>query len=77
MTYFALIVKRMKHSRSEAVKGRNITDGFQPYSAFLTGTHRVVRDGRDGRGEQVSSGVYFCTLIYGVEKTTRKMSVVR
>ncbi|KPJ52526.1 hypothetical protein AMJ39_07625 [candidate division TA06 bacterium DG_24] len=37
------------------------------------GPHQVVWDGRDGRGREVGSGVYFCRLEAGAFRDTRRM----
>ena len=44
---------------------------------FPTGRHTVQWDGRNQRGEEVSSGVYFMQLKTGGAKTTRKMILLR
>ncbi|MFH1313319.1 MAG: glutaminyl-peptide cyclotransferase [Candidatus Eisenbacteria bacterium] len=40
------------------------------------GDHRVTWNGRDDRGERVSSGIYFCVLRVGEERLSRKMAVL-
>jgi hypothetical protein len=46
-------------------------------SELESGNHRVVWDGRNDRGEIVSSGIYFYTIKSGEHVDTRKMTVVR
>ena len=41
------------------------------------GTHVVSWDGRDGFGEPVASGVYFCRLRVGDYRETRRMVLLR
>jgi len=41
------------------------------------GPHSVVWDGTDQRGNHVSSGVYFSELIQGIDRQTRKMTLIR
>jgi hypothetical protein len=41
------------------------------------GAYREVWDGRDGRGHEVASGVYFCRLTVGTRTLTRKMVLAR
>jgi hypothetical protein len=41
------------------------------------GLHRVVWDGRDSRGAQVASGIYFSRLVAGGTTTTGKMVLAR
>ena len=41
------------------------------------GRHRLVWDGRDGRGQRVGSGVYFCRLEAGEFIETRRMVILR
>jgi hypothetical protein len=46
-------------------------------AGLLPGTHRVTWDGKNGRGERVSSGVYLYVLRSGAERFTRKMVVLK
>ncbi len=41
------------------------------------GSHAAIWDGRNDRGERVSSGVYFCRLRAGRETLTRKMILMK
>jgi hypothetical protein len=41
------------------------------------GLHQVVWDGRDGRGHNVASGVYFCSMDAGRFRETRRMVLLR
>jgi hypothetical protein len=41
------------------------------------GPHVVKWDGRDGQGRQVGSGVYFCTLVAGKTRITKKMILLK
>jgi len=41
------------------------------------GPYRVQWDGRDERGAQVSSGIYFAKLAVGGETHTRKMVMLK
>lgn len=43
----------------------------------VSGNYKVVWDGKDDLGKDVTSGVYFYSLKYGKEVTTRKMALVR
>jgi hypothetical protein len=43
----------------------------------VAGVHRVTWDGRDGRGKQVSSGIYFCRMEAGEFSETRRMVLLR
>jgi len=51
---------------------RTLVDG-----AFPTGRHALQWDGRNQRGESVSSGVYFVQLRAGGVRATRKMVLLR
>jgi len=42
-----------------------------------TGAHRVIWDGRDGRGREVGSGIYFCRLETGEFTETKRMVLLR
>ena len=44
---------------------------------FEPGSHSVAWDGRDARGQVVSSGVYFCRLQAGEFTATRTLVVSR
>jgi hypothetical protein len=44
---------------------------------YRRGAHGVWWDGTDAKGRRVSSGVYFCELIEGSARQTRKMTLVR
>jgi hypothetical protein len=44
---------------------------------YRSGPHSVLWDGTDESGVQVSSGVYFCELVQGTERQTRKMTLIR
>ncbi len=46
-------------------------------SRLPSGEHRVLWDGRDGRGRAVASGVYFCRLQAGGIRRVNKMLLVR
>ncbi|KPJ52315.1 hypothetical protein AMJ39_08150 [candidate division TA06 bacterium DG_24] len=41
------------------------------------GQHQVVWDGRDGRGQSVASGIYFCSMEAGELRETRRMVLLR
>ncbi len=43
----------------------------------LSGNYQVIWDGKDQRGKEVSSGIYFYQLKAGDYKETRKMSLLR
>ena len=51
---------------------RTLVNGIQP-----AGDHAVTWDGRDQRGQEVSTGVYFCRLQSGSLSRTRKMVLLR
>jgi len=51
---------------------RVLADGPQP-----EGRREFYWDGRDGRGNSVSSGVYFCRLDFGKSTLSRKMVLLR
>jgi flagellar hook assembly protein FlgD len=44
---------------------------------FPAGTHRLVWDGRNGRGERVRSGIYFVRMMTAQGSLTRKVAIVR
>ncbi|UCD18087.1 MAG: S8 family peptidase, partial [Candidatus Zixiibacteriota bacterium] len=44
---------------------------------LAAGVYQVRWDGRDGRGDPVASGIYFCRLRYGSESRTRKMILLK
>lgn len=44
---------------------------------YRRGPHSVVWDGTDDNGTAVSSGVYFCELVQGQLRRTRKLTLVR
>ena len=41
------------------------------------GSHEVVWDGRNDRGEEIGSGVYFCRLAAGKNTQTRKLTFLK
>jgi hypothetical protein len=41
------------------------------------GQHQVTWDGRDGRGNDVASGIYFCYLQAGGLRQTKRMILIR
>ena len=45
--------------------------------AHEAGEHTVHWDGRDSRGDEVASGVYWCRLRTGVKVETRKIVLAR
>jgi hypothetical protein len=45
--------------------------------SVTAGRHALLWDGRDGRGERVSSGIYFCRLEAGDFRETRRLVMVR
>lgn len=45
--------------------------------ALVAGVHQVVWGGCDSRGNDVSSGVYFCHMTVGNETATRMLLLVR
>jgi hypothetical protein len=51
---------------------RTLVNGIQP-----AGDHAVTWNGRDQRGQKVSTGVYFCRLQSGSLSRTRKMVLLR
>ncbi|MCB0307700.1 MAG: T9SS type A sorting domain-containing protein, partial [Calditrichaeota bacterium] len=51
---------------------RSLVDG--PLDA---GQHAVTWQGRDGAGERVASGVYFCRLVTEDQTFTRKMTLLK
>jgi len=57
------------------VKGRIVKE--IRVEAEGAGLHAVRWDGRDGRGEEVSSGTYFYSLEAGRFKAVRKMTVIK
>jgi hypothetical protein len=46
-------------------------------SAFTPGRHSLVWDGRNSRGAQVATGVYFYRLESGEQSVTRKMLLLK
>ena len=44
---------------------------------YVAGEHRVTWDGKDAKGNIVSSGTYFCRLTAGEISLMRKMTIVR
>jgi len=51
---------------------RNLVSG-----TVSPGQHQVVWDGRDGRGQSVASGIYFCSMEAGGLRETRRMVLLR
>lgn len=47
-------------------------DGTMP-----AGFHSIPWDGRDGRGHEMSSGIYFCRMTAGNYGRTRKLLLLR
>jgi flagellar hook assembly protein FlgD len=57
------------------VRGRRVCDlisGKRP-----AGVHKVVWDGKNGRGSRVASGVYFYEMVAGPYRATKKMTLLR
>jgi flagellar hook assembly protein FlgD len=46
-------------------------------SDLQAGSYTETWDGRDAQGQEVSSGIYFCTLRVGELSQTRKMVLMR
>jgi hypothetical protein len=44
---------------------------------MMPGRYRVVWDGRDDRGKEVASGIYFCKLTAGSRCLVRKMILLK
>jgi hypothetical protein len=44
---------------------------------MFPGDHRVIWDGKDDKGNEISSGIYFYQLKVGDYKETRKMTLLR
>ncbi len=44
---------------------------------YRSGPHSVRWNGRDSRGRQVVTGLYFCVLRHGGKQQTRKLVLVR
>ena len=40
---------------------------------YKRGYHSVVWDSKDNNGKQVPSGLYFCLIVFGNNKHTKKM----
>jgi len=57
------------------LRGRHVATLID--SDLEPGNHKIIWDGRNDRGEVVSSGVYFYTIKTGDHVATRKMTVVR
>jgi flagellar hook assembly protein FlgD len=55
--------------------GQRVTDLVSDY--LDAGPHAVIWDGRNGRGEAVSSGLYFYAIESGEHFETKKMVMVR
>ena len=56
---------------------RTIEVGHKPMGYYLTRERAVYWDGRNEKGERISSGVYFYTLITGHYTQTRRMVIVK
>ena len=56
---------------------RTIDVGHKPVGYYLARERAVYWDGRNGKGESVSSGVYFYTLITGDYTQTRRLVIVK
>ena len=56
---------------------RTIEVGLKPMGYYLTRERAVYWDGRNQRGERVSSGVYFYTLITDHYTQTRRMVIIK
>ncbi len=75
---FFLETRESFHSLRVTVYGvdgavvRVLSDGSYP-----AGAHRLMWDGRDGRGHRVPSGVYFLRVAGGGESVTRKLVLLR
>lgn len=44
---------------------------------LAVGSHRIVWDGRDGRGRDLASGTYFCRLRAGSQEQIRAMLLLK
>ncbi|MBD3348048.1 MAG: hypothetical protein GF400_02485 [Candidatus Eisenbacteria bacterium] len=51
---------------------RTLVDDFQK-----GGEHAIMWDGRDEQGSEMASGIYFCRMVIGDKKATRKMVLLR
>ena len=56
---------------------RTIEVGHKPVGYYLTRERAVYWDGRNEKGESVSSGVYFYTLNTGTYTQTRRMVIIK
>jgi hypothetical protein len=57
------------------IRGRRVRSLFD--TELEPGRHTIHWDGRNDRGEAVSSGIYLYTLKAGIESFTRKMTVLK
>ncbi len=57
------------------IRGRHVRTLID--SELGPGSHKIHWDGRNDRGEMVSSGIYLYTLRAGEERFTRKMTVLK
>jgi hypothetical protein len=57
------------------VAGRRVRELVDEHR--MPGAYKVIWDGRDGKGSQVSSGVYFCKLVAGSFVETKKMVMLK
>ena len=56
---------------------RTLNLGAKPAGNYMSREQAAYWDGRNDMGEEVSSGVYFYTLVVGDYQTTRRRIVVR
>ena len=54
---------------------RTLAIGYQPAGVYRSQDRAAYWDGRNERGEPVATGVYFCTLVAGDFRATRRMLV--
>ena len=71
----ALVTIRIYDQRGNVI--RRLDLGYRPAGRYVTKGKAVYWDGRNDKGESLSSGTYFYQISAGIYEATRKMIVLK
>ena len=71
----ALVTVRIYGQRGNIVRHMDI--GYRPAGYYVTRDKAVYWDGKNDKGEPMSSGTYFYQISAGIYEATRKMIILK